>query len=233
MDFPLPLVRGRLVRRYKRFLADVVLDDGRMITAHCANPGAMLGVAPEGGEVWLSPASNPKRKLAWSWELVRVGAGLVGINTSWPNPLAEEAILTGAIPELAGYGTLRREVRYGRNSRIDLLLEAEGRPTCYVEVKNVHLSRGDGLAEFPDCVTARGAKHLLELADMVASGFRAVMLFVVQRGDCDRFRTAEDFDPAYHAGLKVALAAGVEVLVYGCTVTVEAIRIDRKLELLA
>jgi sugar fermentation stimulation protein A len=233
MDFPAPLARGQLIRRYKRFLADVALEDGRVITAHCANPGAMLGVAPEGGEVWLSPARNPKRKLAWSWELVRVEGGLVGINTSWPNQLAEEAVIGGAIPELAGYQTLRREVRYGRNSRIDLLLEAESRPTCYVEVENVHLSRGEGLAEFPDCVTERGAKHLLELADMVAAGFRAVMLFVVQRGDCNRFRTAEDFDPAYHRGLKAALGAGVEVLVYGCAVTVEGIRIDRKLQLLA
>ena len=233
MIFPHPLVRGRLVRRYKRFLADVVLETGEEIVAHCANPGAMLGVAPPDAEVWLSASRNPARKLAWSWELVRIGQGLVGINTAWPNPLAEEAIRTGAIPELAGYSRLTREVRYGRNSRIDLLLEAPERPICYVEVKNVHLSRGDGLAEFPDCVTQRGAKHLLELADMVAAGFRAVMLYVVQREDCDRFRTAADFDPAYHAGLKVALAAGVEALVYGCAVTVDGIRIDRKLELLA
>jgi sugar fermentation stimulation protein A len=233
MIFPHPLVRGRLIRRYKRFLADVMLESGEVIIAHCANPGAMLGVAPPDGEVWLSPSRNPARKLAWSWELVRVGDGLVGINTSWPNRLAEEAILGGAIPELGGYPTLAREVRYGRNSRIDLLLEAPGRPICYVEVKNVHLSRGGGLAEFPDCVTQRGAKHLLELADMVAAGFRAVMLYIVQRGDCDRFRTASDFDPVYHAGLKVALAAGVEALVYGCTVTVDGIQVDRKLELLA
>ena len=233
MKFPVPLVRGRLVRRYKRFLADVLLDSGELIVAHCANPGAMLGVAPPDAEVWLSPARNPTRKLGWSWELVRIGTGLVGINTSWPNLLAAEAIVAGVIPELSGYGAPTREVRYGRNSRIDLLLEAPERPTCYVEVKNVHLSRGDGLAEFPDCVTQRGAKHLLELADMVAAGFRAVMLYVVQREDCDRFRTAADFDPAYHAGLKVALAAGVEALVYGCSVTTEGIRVERKLELLA
>ena len=233
MIFPHPLVRGRLVRRYKRFLADVVLETGEEIVAHCANPGAMLGVAPPDAEVWLSASRNPARKLAWSWELVRIGQGLVGINTAWPNPLAEEAIRTGAIPELAGYSRLTREVRYGRNSRIDLLLEAPERPICYVEVKNVHLSRGDGLAEFPDCVTARGAKHLVELADMVASGHRAVMLYVVQRDDCDRFRTAAEFDPAYHAGLKLVLAAGVEALVYGCAVTVDGIRIDRKLALLA
>jgi sugar fermentation stimulation protein A len=233
MIFPHPLVRGRLVQRYKRFLADVALETGEMVTAHCANPGAMLGVAPPDAEVWLSPSRNPARKLAWSWELVRIGDGLVGINTAWPNLLAEEAILSGAIPELAGYPILRREVRYGRNSRIDLLLEAPGRPICYVEVKNVHLSRGGGLAEFPDCVTERGAKHLLELADMVVAGARAVMLYIVQRGDCDRFRTAADFDPAYHAGLKLALAAGVEALVYGCTVTRDGIRVDRRLELLA
>jgi sugar fermentation stimulation protein A len=233
MIFPAPLVRGRLIRRYKRFLADVALPSGEVIVAHCANPGAMLGVAPPDAEVWLSASRNPARKLAWSWELVRIGTGLVGINTALPNQLAEEAILAGGIPELAGYASLTREVRYGRNSRIDLLLEAVQRPICYVEVKNVHLSRGDGLAEFPDCVTQRGAKHLLELADMVAAGYRAVMLYVVQREDCDRFRTAADFDPAYHAGLKIALAAGVEALVYGCAVTVDGIRIDRKLELLA
>jgi sugar fermentation stimulation protein A len=233
MIFPHPLVRGRLVRRYKRFLADVALESGEVIVAHCANPGAMLGVAPPDAEVWLSASRNPARKLAWSWELVRIGRGLVGINTAWPNGLAAEAILAGAIPELTGYPTLAREVRYGRNSRIDLLLEAPDRPICYVEVKNVHLSRADGLAEFPDCVTQRGAKHLRELADMVAAGYRAVMLYVVQREDCDRFRTAADFDPAYHAGLKVARAAGVEALVYGCAVTVDGIRIDRKLELLA
>jgi sugar fermentation stimulation protein A len=233
MDFPAPLVRGRLIRRYKRFLADVALETGEVVVAHCANPGAMLGVAPEGAEIWLSPARNPARKLAWSWELVRIGEALVGINTAWPNLLAEEAIRSGAIAELAGYERLTREVRYGRNSRIDLLLEAPGRATCYVEVKNVHLSRTAGLAEFPDCVTTRGAKHLVELADMVAAGARAVMLFVVQRDDCHRFRTAADFDPAYDAGLRRALSAGVEALAYGCRVAVDGIAVDRRLELLA
>ncbi len=232
MRLPAPLLPGHLVKRYKRFLADIVLDSGEAITAHCANPGSMFGVAQAGARVWISRSADPKRKLAHSWELVEIGGALIAVNTSNPNRIAAEAIEAGAIPALAGYASLRREVRYGGASRIDLLLDdgADGRP-CYVEVKNVHLSREPGLAEFPDSVTARGAKHLEELAAMVKQGARAVMLFVVQRPDCEVFRPAADLDPVYAAGLARAVAAGVETLCYDCDVTTQAVTLRRPLAL--
>lgn len=230
MRFPHPLVRGSLIRRYKRFLADVRLDGGEEVTAHVANSGAMLGTSAPGMEVWLSPATNPLRKLAWNWELCRLDGHLIGVNTAHPNLVAAEAIAAGRIPELAGYESLRREVKYGRNSRIDLLLEAPGRPTCYVEVKNVHLKRGPW-AEFPDAVTERGSKHLLELRDMVAAGGRAVMLYLVQREDCTGFRPAVDIDPTYAAGLAAAMEDGVEAICYTCRMSLEEITIGTPLTL--
>lgn len=231
MDFTQTLISGRLVRRYKRFLADVILDgDGSEITAHCANPGSMLGLNAPGSRVYLSRSDNPARKLPLSWELIEADGVLVGISTAHPNRLVEEAILAGSVPGLSGYPELRREVKYGVNSRIDILLEAPDRPRCYVEVKNVHLMRQPGLAEFPDSVTARGAKHLRELSDMVREGHRAVMVYLVQRPDCDRLAMASDIDPAYAEALVEARAAGVEVIAIGCSVTPEAIRVNRVVE---
>jgi sugar fermentation stimulation protein A len=234
MDFPAPLIRGTLIKRYKRFMADVTLDDGSTVTAHCANTGSMLSVQPAGAEVWLSPADDPKRKLKYTWELVRIGDHLVGINTHRPNAIVAEAVAAGTVSGLSGYDTLRREVKYGRDSRIDLLLRGDGRPDCYVEVKNVHMKRDPavpGPAEFPDAVTGRGAKHLEELADMVAAGHRAVMVFLVQRGDCDRVRIAGDIDPAYLEALHRALSLGVEALCLACAVSPERVAVAGPLPL--
>ncbi|CAA7614274.1 Sugar fermentation stimulation protein homolog [Magnetospirillum sp. LM-5] len=229
--FPTPLVPATLIKRYKRFLADVRFDDGAEITAHLANSGSMLGTSEPGSRVWLSRSDSPTRKLAWSWELVEIDGHLVGVNTAHPNRIAADAISAGSIPELTGYDRVRREVRYGsRNSRIDLLLEADGRPPCWVEVKNVHLKRGDW-AEFPDAVTQRGAKHLEELADQVRLGDRAVMLYLVQREDCSGFRPAADIDPTYAAGLKKAVGDGVETICYTCRMGLDGIDIGSPLPL--
>lgn len=223
MQFPSPLAEGRLLRRYKRFLADIETAEGDVVTVHCANPGAMLGLVAPASRVFLSRSANPARKLPLSWELVEVDFGwrgpqLVGINTGHPNLIATEAITAGLIPALAGYERLRREVKYGRASRVDILLEADGRPPCYVEVKNVHLMRRPGLAEFPDCVTARGAKHLDELGDMVEAGARAAMLFIVQM-EAEAFTLAADLDPAYARAFERARARGVEAYALACRVT--------------
>lgn len=227
MRYPTPLIQGKLIKRYKRFLADVELEACEMVTAHCANPGSMLGLKEPGSNVWLSKNDNPKRKLKFSWELLEVDLGtgpvLVGINTNLPNALATEAIKAGAISELEDFDTLRREVRYGENSRIDILLEKEGRPPCYVEIKNVHLMRENGKAEFPDSVTTRGAKHLRELTNVVKQGGRAVMLYLVQRADADHFTFARDIDPAYGQAFDEAKAAGVEAICYACTLSQQEI----------
>lgn len=221
---------ARLEQRYKRFLADVTFEDtGESVTVHCPNPGAMMGLDAPGSRVFVSTSDNRKRKLAHTLELVEADGTLVGINTNRPNALAEEAIRAGRIDGLAGFDTLRREVRYAGRSRVDILLEDEGGQRTFVEVKNCHLHRGGGLAEFPDCVTARGAKHLIDLAGEVAAGHRAVMLYIIQRGDCDRFDTAGDLDPAYHEGLRAAALKGVEVLAYGCQVGSGEIIVDRRL----
>ncbi|MGA0599183.1 DNA/RNA nuclease SfsA [Caulobacter sp. KR2-114] len=223
MLLPQPMAHGRLVQRYKRFFADVVLDDGREITTHCPNPGAMLGLNTPGLGAWVSAADGAKRKLPWTLELVEVDGGLAGINTLHPNRIVAEALAANAIPEVAGYTSHRREVRFGEASRVDFLLEAPDRPPCWLEVKNVHLRREGSLAEFPDCVAARSSKHLRELSREVAGGARAVQFFVIQRTDCDRFAACAELDPAYAAGLTAAAQAGVEVLCYRCDISPTAI----------
>jgi sugar fermentation stimulation protein A len=223
------LIPGTLIKRYKRFLADVeFFDGGGVVTAHCANSGSMLSVNGPGAEVWLSPARNPDRKLKYTWEMIRIGRTLVGINTQLPNGLVAEAIEAGKIPELGGYPSLKREVKYGENSRIDILLEKNGGEKCYVEVKNVTMKRDlskDAPVEFPDAVTSRGAKHLRELSQMVRDGHRAVMVYLVQRADGKSFTIAGDIDPEYEKQLDAARKAGVEVLCYGCKLTRRDIRV--------
>lgn len=231
MKFPDPLIPGRLIKRYKRFLTDVELADGSVVVAHCANSGSMLSVNEPGAEVWLSPSRNPDRKLKYTWELIRIGETLVGINTSLPNLIVSEAIEAGKVPELTGYASLRREVKYGKNSRIDILLEDDAKPKCYVEVKNTTMRRNlaDGPAEFPDAVTSRGTKHLVELSDMIAEGHRAVMFYLVQREDTASFTVAGDIDPVYAEALQTAMAAGVEVLCYACAMSTDEITVAHAL----
>ena len=224
MRFQTPLIRARLVRRYKRFPADCVLEDGRAVVAHVANPGAMLGLADPGLAVWLEPNDDPRRKLDFALRLVEDAQGaLVGVDTGAANRILRPALEAGAVPGLEDYETVRAEVRYDEASRVDFLLSATGRPDTYVEVKSVTLLRAPGLAEFPDCVTARGTRHLEALARMVGQGHRAVMLYLVQRDDADRMALAVDLDPAYAAAFAAARAVGVEAMALGCTLGPEGI----------
>jgi sugar fermentation stimulation protein A len=231
MRFETPLIPGRLVKRYKRFLADVVLDSGEAVTATCPNTGSMMGLVGEGARVWLSTSDSPTRKYKHTWEMVEAdlgkGAHLVGINTNHPNRLVADAIEAGLVKPAKGYPSLRREVKYGRNSRIDVLLECPEKGQCYVEVKNVHMMRRAGLAEFPDSVTERGAKHLAEMSDMVAEGHRALMVFLIQRPDATRLSLAEDVDPKYVAAFRAATAAGVEAIALRCRVSPEEIAVEK------
>jgi sugar fermentation stimulation protein A len=230
MHFPYPLIEGRLLRRYKRFLADVTLSDGRVVTAHTANTGAMTGCCEPGARVWLSSADNPKRKYPLTWELIEVTPGVIcGINTLLSNRLVREAIEAGSIPELAGYSRLRSEVRYGQeNSRIDFLLAKEGAASCYVEVKNVTLVE-EGVGRFPDAVSRRGSKHLRELMQVVATGSRGVIFFCVQRDDCHQVRPADAVDAEYGRTLREALAVGVEALAWGAHVKPNGVELVRSL----
>lgn len=230
MTFDPPFEQARFLRRYKRFFADVELIDGSELTIHCANTGSMKHCLEPGTPCWFSRSDNPKRKLPGTLEIVTTSDGLLaGVNTARPNHLVEEAIKAGLIPELSGYCELHREVRYGaENSRIDLLLEEKAK-RCYVEVKSVTLSMGGGKAQFPDAVTTRGSKHLRELMAMVAEGQRAALCFCVQLNGVNEVSPADDIDPVYGETLREAMAAGVEVLAYGCRLSAHEIAVDRKL----
>jgi sugar fermentation stimulation protein A len=229
MRFDSPLLPATLARRYKRFLADVVLDNGEVTTVHVANPGAMTGLDRPLSRVWISDSGNPLRKYPLTWELVETDLGngleLVGVNTGHPHQLVAEALEAGLIPELRDYTSVRREVKYGQNSRVDFLLEGPERPACYLEIKNVHLMRQPRLAEFPDAVTERGTRHMRELLAMRRGGARAVLLFVIQIPSADRFAVAADIDPGYAAAFGRARAGGVEMLAWRCNVGLKAIEI--------
>ncbi len=223
MRFHPPLVSATLVQRYKRFLFDAVLDDGTPFTGSCPNTGSMRGLTTPGSKIWVSEHDSPTRKYRHMFEMIEVGDETVGINTGLPNRLAEEAIRAGLIPSLANYPLIQREQKYGKNSRIDFLLSGDGLPNAYVEVKNVHFSREPTLAEFPDTVTKRGAKHLEELGDMAEAGYRAVMIYLIQRHDCERFRICADLDPLYALGFERARARGVEAYAIRCRVSPQEI----------
>ncbi len=228
MRFPTPLVPARLIRRYNRFLSDMVLEGGSEVRAHCPNPGSMMGLKDPGLRCWLEPNDDPKKKLKYGWRLVELeGGDWSGVDTAVPNRVVKEVLMARAVPELASYGTVRPEVKYGAKSRVDFLLTEPGLPDAYVEVKNVHLRRDGDWAEFPDSVTARGARHLDELAEMVAQGHRAVMFYVVQRTDCARFRLADDLDPAYAEAFARARAAGVEAICYDSAISPQEITLRK------
>ena len=229
MLFRSPLVEGRLIRRYKRFLADIQLAQG-VITAACPNTGSLMGCCDAGLRVWLSESDSASRKYRHTWELVEVGEVMVGINTGLPNALVREAIEAGTIPELSGYASMRREVAYGEEgSRVDLVLESPDRDACYVEVKNVTAAASKGVALFPDCVSERGARHLRELVRMKRKGLRPVQVYCVQRGDVREVRPADGIDYEYGQALREAIAAGVEVLAYRAKVTASEIRLEERI----
>ena len=221
-------IEGTFLRRYKRFFADVELDGGRVVTAHCPNTGGLIGCQAEGSRVWLRDSGNPARKLRLTWQAVEVDGVWVNVDTNLPNRVVFEAIAAGRIGPLRGYAEARREVKYGKNSRIDILLTKGTGQRCYVEVKSTTLAEGS-LALFPDAVTDRGRKHLGELVGMVQAGHRAVQLFLISRGDVTRFRTADHIDPRYGEALREAVDGGVEVFVYRTRVEPQRFEIDRKL----
>ena len=234
MRFQTPLVPATLIRRYKRFLADCRLDDGREITAHCANPGSMMGLAEPGTKIWLEPNDDPKKKLKFSWRLVDHKNGhFTGVDTAVPNRVLGDALRGQQIAALDAYDNIRAEMKYGTKSRIDYFLTQEGLPDFYLEIKSVTLSRQPGLAEFPDSVTARGTKHLRELQQMVSKGHRAAMLYLVQRTDCMTFDLARDIDPTYAVAFDAARRAGVEIYCYGTQITPQDVKMGCTIKILA
>ncbi len=227
MRFKSRLIRGTLLQRYKRFLADVRLADGEIVTAHCTNTGSMMGCKEPGSAVYISRSDNLNRKLAYTWEMIEIAGSWVGINTMHPNKLVSEAVESGVIEELSGYPTIRREVKVSAHTRLDLCLEGSG-GNCFVEVKNVSLAV-DGTAAFPDAVSERGTKHLKELMRLKRQGHRAALVFVIQRGDCETFRPADEIDSEYGRWLRKAVKAGVEALPYVAKVTPKEIILTERI----
>ena len=227
MKFTEELVHGRLIQRYKRFLADVELDDGIKVTAHCTNSGSMKSCLEDGAEVYLTPVNDPKRRTKFTWEMIKIDERWVGINTNNPNKIVFEAVSNNLIPELSGYDFVKREVKYG-DSRFDVMAQKDGE-TCFIEVKNVTMKEGN-VALFPDAVTTRGRKHLNTLVDVKKQGMRAVMLYIIQRMDVERFGPADDIDPEYGKALREAYRQGVEIIPMQANVSPEGIELIRKLE---
>jgi len=227
MQLPKTLYCGTLIKRYKRFLADIRLERGENITAHCPNPGRMTGLSNPGSRVWVSCSPNPNRKLPFTLELIEADGGLVGVNTHHPNKIVREAIETHKIAQLEGYDSLRTEVKYAERSRVDILLEGEKMGRCWVEVKNVHLRRdsreSNGTAEFPDSVTVRGSKHIEDLVDQIKMGDKSVLIFLIQRMDCKDFKIARDIDPLYYETLLRGVENGLEVLCFDTNITLSSI----------
>ena len=233
MQFPSILVKARLLKRYKRFFVDAELNNGKIITAHCPNTGSMRGLTDPGSVIWVSKSDNPKRKLKYTWELIedKLTKTLIGINTQSPNKIVYEALNNKLINKLKSYSEIKKEVKYGNNSRIDFLLNDINNNKCYLEVKNVHFSPKKGLAQFPDSVTTRGTKHLKELSNIAKSGTRAVMIYLVQRKDCSKFSIAYDIDPSYANYFDIAKKSGVEMLSYSCDINKKSISISKSIEI--
>ena len=232
MKYAQSLIPATLLRRYKRFLADMRMEDGAIITVHCANPGSMLSLAVAGRRCWLSHHTGTARKLEYSWELEEAPTGCIGINTARANIVVAEALAAGAIPELAGWPIVRREVPDGADSRLDFHLSGGGDQECWLEVKSVTMSRHAGLAEWPDAKSSRGARHLEALARLAAGGAGATLLFLAQRPDCTAFRVAGDIDPAYAAAFAAVDRAKVRILAYDCTVSPAGIELRKPLTIL-
>ncbi len=230
-EFP-PLIKGTLLKRYKRFLADIELETGGVVTAHCPNSGSMKGCARPGAEAWISQSTNLKRKLKYTWELTRIGGTFIGINTLVPNRLVRASVENGLVPELSGYSRVRTEVKTSEHTRLDLMLEDNNGKLCFVEIKNCTLVE-NGVARFPDAVTTRGQKHIQELVDLAANGHRAVLFFLVQRTDAHIFTPAADIDPEYAEKLMQARLKGVEIIVRDVVFDLDEaparIRLDRSL----
>jgi sugar fermentation stimulation protein A len=230
MQIEQPVLQGRLLRRYKRFLADIELENGEVIVAHCPNTGSLKGCTPERARAVLRDSQDPKRKLRYTLQTIEVEGGWVNVDTGLPNKLVPEAIAAGKVPALKGYSSIRTEVKYGKNSRIDVLLEKDDGSKCYVEVKNTTLANGKR-SMFPDAVTERGRKHLVELRDMVEEGHRAVMFYCVSRSDVSSFSVADEIDPKYGEVLREVVEAGVEMLAYSTIVTPDSFELGKKLRI--